>query len=139
MLVGYNTNISYKDKIYHIQTEDNGTSRPVIVTLLYCSGAILSTKKTSYADIVSDPDLHDKLRTLMKEQHKGMIRDLLSGRCTPDSPGEASARPEAAVEAESAAPDSPERTGILQESEKLQDSGSLDDILINFIMKRAKK
>ena len=35
MLVGFNTNISYKDKIYHVQTEDSGKVNPVVVTLLY--------------------------------------------------------------------------------------------------------
>ncbi len=82
MLVGYNTNISYKDKVYHIQTEDSGQGNPVIVTLLYSKGAILASKKTSYEQIVTAPDFQEKVRKIMKAQHKFMIRELLSGKYT---------------------------------------------------------
>jgi hypothetical protein len=82
MLVGYNTNISYKDNIYHIQTEDRGQDNPIIVTLLYSKGKILASQKTNYAHIAGETDYKEKIRRLMKEQHDNMIRELLSGRCT---------------------------------------------------------
>ena len=53
MLVGYNTNIPYKGRLYHIQTEDNGLKNPFIVTLLYYKGTILASKKFSYADLAA--------------------------------------------------------------------------------------
>ena len=49
MLVGYNTNIPYKGKVYHVQTEDSGIKNPVIITHLYFHGSILASKKISYA------------------------------------------------------------------------------------------
>jgi hypothetical protein len=52
MLVGYNHNIGYKGEVFHVQTEDSGINTPHIITLLYRGGNILSSKKTSYADIV---------------------------------------------------------------------------------------
>ena len=79
MLAGYNTNISYKCDTYHIQTEDSGVKNPVIVTLLYSKGAIITSKKTSYAHIVNDQDYKEKIKGLMKQQHKTMIKELLSG------------------------------------------------------------
>jgi hypothetical protein len=82
MLVGYNTNVTYKDKIYHIQTEDSGVKNPAIVTLLYSKGAILASKKTSYAHILDDPDFKEKVRRLMKAQHKIMMKELLAGKYT---------------------------------------------------------
>jgi hypothetical protein len=82
MLVGYNTNISYKDSTYHIQTEDRGQDNPIIVTLLYSKGKILASKKTNYAYIVIETDYKEKIRRLMKEQHDTMIKELLAGRCT---------------------------------------------------------
>ncbi|MFZ3121795.1 MAG: hypothetical protein WA104_00255 [Thermodesulfovibrionales bacterium] len=45
MLVGYNNNVTYKGKVYHVQTEDSGLNNPVIVTLLYFKGTILASKK----------------------------------------------------------------------------------------------
>jgi len=85
MLVGYNTNISYKDSIYHIQTEDRGQDNPIIVTLLYAKGKILASKKTNYSDIVEEPGYKEKIRRLMKEQHDNMIKELLAGKCTEDN------------------------------------------------------
>jgi len=85
MLVGYNTNISYKDSIYHIQTEDRGQDNPIIVTLLYSKGKILASRKTNYAHIVGEPDYKEKMRRLMKEQHDNMIKELLAGKCSEDN------------------------------------------------------
>ena len=85
MLVGYNTNISYKDDVYHVQTEDSGLKNPVIITHLYSKGAILASKKTSYAHILEDPDYKEKVGRLMKEQHRSMIKELLAGEYTGES------------------------------------------------------
>ncbi|MBI4679835.1 MAG: hypothetical protein HY753_01140 [Nitrospirae bacterium] len=85
MLVGYNTNISYKNNVYHIQTEDSGLENPIIVTLLYSKGAILASKKTGYSHMLEDPDYKEKVRRLMKEQHRSMIKELLAGKCTGES------------------------------------------------------
>lgn len=79
MLLGKNTNINYKGKVYHVQTEDSGINRPHIITLLYHGGNIISSKKTSYADIVNTEFMQDVVRDLMEEQHNAMIRALKSG------------------------------------------------------------
>lgn len=76
MLIGYNTNIKYRGKVYHVQTEDSGPANPQIVTLLYHQGAILSSKKTNYAHLMGRPDFEERLRELMKQQHRDMIMEL---------------------------------------------------------------
>ena len=175
MLVGYNTNIPYKDKTYHVQTEDNGKNNPVIVTLLYSKGAILASKKTSYADIISEPDYERKVRELMKAQHKVMIKELIAGKYTGDQKEQAKAEVKVEVQEESkekakvkakvkvkveekikgvlepaAVTDGSEQKekqeipleNIQQHDAKAeamdQLAKSLDDILLNYIMKRAK-
>jgi hypothetical protein len=164
MLVGYNTNISYKEKTYHIQTEDSGKSNPVIVTLLYSQGAILSSKKTNYGNLINDPDFKEKVSKLMKIQHKVMIKELLSGKYTGGygngTEGEAHEAKAAQIVKESrepadfhtpaAGPGRKEETGgeetvitveassAEQDNAKKQITNSLDDILLNYIMKRAK-
>ena len=165
MLVGYNTNIPYKEKTYHVQTEDNGKKNPVIVTLLYSQGAILASKKTSYADIVSDHDYEHKVRELMKAQHKVMIKELIAGKYTGDQKAEtekAKAKAEVKVEAQEKAKKKEEvikTTAVTDRSEQKEKqeipleniqehdakaeamdqlAKSLDDILLNYIMKRAK-
>jgi hypothetical protein len=161
MLVGYNTNISYKEKIYHVQTEDSGQNNPVIVTLLYSKGAILTSKKTNYAHILNDVDFTEKVTKMMKAQHKLIIRDLLSGKFTGDAKGEeiagvtnsevdeadgaediCTAEAIIKLEAEPASETVNPMTANMraeQNEAKDQITKSLDDILLNYIMKRAKK
>ena len=57
MLVGYNNNVTYKGKVYHVQTEDSGLNNPIIVTLLYIKGTILASKKTSYSHLIGIKDI----------------------------------------------------------------------------------
>jgi hypothetical protein len=80
VLIGYNTNVTYRGQTYHVQTEDSGSHNPFIVTLLYLKGAILRSKKTSYTHLLGVSDFEEQLRTIMKEQHKEMIKDLFAGR-----------------------------------------------------------
>src|SRR3990170_8423627 len=80
MLTGYNTDFKFQGKIYHCQTEDGGTNSPYIISLLYFQGAILASRKTSYADILKADCLDEVVRSLMMEQHKQMIRDLMHGK-----------------------------------------------------------
>jgi hypothetical protein len=79
MIVGYNHNVSYRGKTFHVQTEDSGPIRPQLVTLLYLGGTIISSKKTVYADIIKVDHLEKVVEELAKEQHKGMLRSLTRG------------------------------------------------------------
>lgn len=78
MLSGINTDIEHEGKIYHVQTEDGGQHNPVIVTHLFAGGAILSSRKISYADILQAGPNPDAIREMMKEQHQAMIKGLTS-------------------------------------------------------------
>jgi ketol-acid reductoisomerase len=127
MLVGYNTNIKYKGTVYHVQTEDSGIKNPFIVTLLYHKGTILSSKKISYAQYAASPDYKKQVRELMKEQHKSMIKELVSGKFAADSTSET--KPDTTPLPE------PEITQEAEE-EKSQIEKSLDDVLLDYIMKR---
>ena len=79
VLQGFNTEFKYKGTVYHVQTEDNGESNPVIVTLLYLKGAILASKKTSYQDLLDQGDFKTPLMELMKNQHRQIMKDVLAG------------------------------------------------------------
>jgi hypothetical protein len=132
MLIGYNTNVPYKGTIYHVQTEDSGLKSPVIITLLYVKGTILASKKTSYADITSSPDYKEKVRELMKEQHKTMIKELIAGKHTLGGETASETQTEAFPPEPAGKPSGPEA------EPKSQISKSLDDILIDYIIKRDK-
>jgi len=128
MLVGYNTNVTYKGNVYHIQTEDNGLKNPVIVTLLYIKGTILSSKKVSYAHIATNPDYKEKVRELMKEQHKSMIKELIAGKHTAgEAPAPAAEEKKVDWELSEKPPQELPTKGQIDKS--------LDDILLDYIIK----
>lgn len=152
MLIGYNTNIRYKGKTYHVQTEDSGPTNPQIVTLLYYHGAILSSKKTSYAHLLGQPDLEDRLRELMKQQHREMIRELKniegSGIGGNEGSGEEDNLLAAMKENNSTLIDDAQegrsiaryrQDACATDKESAEIKKGLDDILIDFITKRCKK
>ncbi|HET8759652.1 MAG TPA: hypothetical protein VFN94_01195 [Nitrospiria bacterium] len=78
MLSGINTDIEHGGKTYHVQTEDGGEHNPVIVTHLFAGGAILSSQRVSYADVIKAGPNPDAVRELMKQQHQTMIKSLSS-------------------------------------------------------------
>ena len=107
VLPGFNTDFKYKGLVYHAQTEDNGVANPVVVTLLYLKGAILASKKTSYADLLEKNSYQDDLMNLMKSQHRDIMKVVLAGKYTSPRPPEAGPAVEAAetVEAEPEIPE----------------------------------
>lgn len=79
MVPGFNHNIKHKGRIFHVQTEDSGPKNPHIITHLFVGGNILASKKTQYADIVGQQDYQKTVRSMMEEQHKQMLRNLVNG------------------------------------------------------------
>lgn len=80
MIPGYNHNVKYKDRVYHVQTEDSGIANPHIITHLFVGGNIVESRKTSYAELVGKASLSKEVVDLMQDQHKGMLKDLIGGR-----------------------------------------------------------
>lgn len=79
-LLGFNNNVRHKGRVFHIQTEDSGIRHPHIITHLFMDGGrIVKTVKTSYAEHVGQDGYADKVRAMMKEQHKGMFVALRDG------------------------------------------------------------
>jgi hypothetical protein len=73
-LLGYNTNVRHKGKLYHIQTEDSGVNHPHIITHLFADGGrIVASKKTQYAQHLGSSNLQAIVKKLMQEQHKAMF------------------------------------------------------------------
>jgi hypothetical protein len=90
-LLGYNTNVRHKGKLYHIQTEDSGVRHPHIITHLFADGGrIIASKKTDYAQYLGSENLKDVVKKLMQEQHKAMFIALRD--CVYDEDEEAAAQ-----------------------------------------------
>ena len=79
-LVGYNTNVRHKGKLYHIQTEDSGVNHPHVITHLFADGGrIIASRKTGYAEHLGAKDLQGVVKKLMQDQHKAMFIELRDG------------------------------------------------------------
>ncbi len=148
MLTGYNTDFKFQGKVYHCQTEDGGTGSPYITSLLYHHGAILASRKTSYADILKADCLDEVVRELMMEQHKQMIRDLMQGKLDlGNAPHETAYQPAEALKDTTALKTVPTATKETTDP-KSAESGegredlkekSLDDIILDFLAQEQKE
>jgi hypothetical protein len=80
MITGFNTDVKYRGVVYHVQTEDKGTSNPLIETLIYKGGEILGSRRLPYAELVKGPEDEATITRLMEDQHKAMIMEVKRGR-----------------------------------------------------------
>ena len=85
MLIGYNNDVDYRGKQFHIQTEDHGMSLAKIESQVFHQGQILDTEYVDYGDIVeehdgSDEALNKRLQSLLLRTHKGLYKRLVSGK-----------------------------------------------------------
>ncbi len=80
MNVGFNQNVSFNGEVYHTQTEDGGPANPVITTVLFKGGVIIASRRTNYSDIIRSDKRDIVVRQVMREQHDGLINDLMTGR-----------------------------------------------------------
>jgi len=126
MLSGINTDIEHDGKIFHVQTEDGGQQNPVIVTHLFAGGAILSSRKVSYADLLKAGPNPDVVREMMKEQHQAMIKGLASEQRS------GGARPSAGNKAETRTPTAPPPS--IPRGRR-----TLDDVIDEYLQSRRSK
>ena len=78
-VVGFNHNVKYGPRVYHVQTEDSGLPHAHYITHLFVGGNIVASAKTSYADKSAEAELAKTVRSLMEAQHKSMLKRLVSG------------------------------------------------------------
>ncbi len=146
MISGINMEVEFEGKIYHIQTEDGGAENPVIVTHLFYSGAIVSSRKTSYSDALSKEGLPEIVKGLMKEQHRSMIKDLFAGRYRQGSPSadqskpspEPSAQPQALPRSKNNSPSQDSQPQVIQKGQpisqpKTLERKGLDDLILDYL------
>jgi len=104
-LVGYNTNVRHKGKLYHIQTEDSGVNHPHVITHLFADGGrIIASRKTGYAEHLGAKDLAGIVKKLMQEQHKAMFIELRDCVYDSEPPPAEAPRPSPPAAAASPAP-----------------------------------
>lgn len=79
--VGFNNNLKYKGRVYHVQTEDSGLDKPHVITHLFADGGrIIKSYKRTYAEHVTRDDVATFVRALMKGQQMEMVLALRDGK-----------------------------------------------------------
>ncbi len=80
MLFGHNSNVKVGETVYHVQTEDRGTSHAIIDTMVYQSGRVLHRRSKSYGDLLPiNADREETLKQRVSEQHNAVLEELRSG------------------------------------------------------------
>lgn len=80
MITGFNTDIEYAGVTYHVQTEDKGLSRPIILSLVYDRGTILASKRASYEDLLGADFSEKVLSGRLNKQHRLICAAIKAGR-----------------------------------------------------------
>ncbi|MCP5048800.1 MAG: hypothetical protein GY940_16635 [bacterium] len=80
MIIGFNTDIKYRDEVFHIQTEDKGQNNPTVETLVYHNGEILLSRRIAYSHLLKKSDARKRIKNMMKTQHDQVISELKGGK-----------------------------------------------------------
>lgn len=80
VITGFNTDIEHDGVVYHVQTEDKGMARPVIVSLVYNGGTILASKRSPYEDLLKANFSETALAERLNKQHRLICAAIQAGR-----------------------------------------------------------
>jgi hypothetical protein len=81
MTTGFNTELTFNSRVFHVQTEDKGRDNPKIQTLIYVGGEILDRVLTDYSDLLSEPPvLESEVSHRVEEQHLQVVCDVQNGK-----------------------------------------------------------
>jgi hypothetical protein len=80
MITGYNTDVRHGEVVFHVQTEDKGTSNPLIESLVYVGGQVLASRRVSYAELLAEGKEEKEIVAFMDHQHRTMIAAIRHGK-----------------------------------------------------------
>jgi hypothetical protein len=80
---GFNSDVSFMGRAYHVQTEDWGLNNPYLVSRVFFNGAVVKSIKTGYNEVLPQSMAvveSRAIRLAMKIQHQQILDLLLSGK-----------------------------------------------------------
>ncbi len=80
MITGYNTDVRHAEVVFHVQTEDKGTSNPFVESLVYVGGRVVAAKRASYQGLLDEGKGAGEIGELMEHQHRTMIAAIKQGK-----------------------------------------------------------
>lgn len=83
MQIGFNNDVKYRGKTFHIQTEDHGLKMASIETQIFHAGAIYDTSIVAYKKLLADSEEGEertkRIRAMMQANHKLLHKKLMAG------------------------------------------------------------
>jgi hypothetical protein len=79
MITGCNTNVLYRGKQFHVQTEDSGRENPHIISHIYHGGTIIASEKSEYGDRIDAEELDNNVRAQIEFKHNAMLKRFKGG------------------------------------------------------------
>ncbi len=78
MIFGFNTDVKYGDKIYHVQTEAHPSTHTFQSTV-FVKGQCIGKKTGSYPEAADATQTEQQLHELLKEQHRHVVEAIRDG------------------------------------------------------------
>ncbi len=157
MITGFNTNIRYGGRVFHVQTEDSGRSNPHVISHVYHGGTILASEKRKYDQLLETAGIDASVRRLMEELHKSMLQRLkeggldeviaqrLDGNAAPAPDANAATGSNLEQASKSAAPDKRAARGAAAAVGESRDFGEgivskkpLDEVILEYLVEKAR-
>lgn len=79
-MAGLNTDIEYRGNIVHVQTQDKGIGSNYVETIIYKSGRVIFSRRTSYTSYLNNPELHENIKKITQEQHEAILQEIKEGK-----------------------------------------------------------
>ncbi len=125
-LSGFNDNVPYKGRVYHVQTEDSGVACPHISTHVFCQGTIVGSLESRYDELLGAADLRHSLTQRMRAQQEEAIAGLFDGRYDE--------RIRLTFGAAAAAVDTP-RDAVARPNNEVIARGTVDDVVLEHVLR----
>ena len=82
-MAGYNTTVTRSGIDFHVQTQDKGRPANYVESTIYKTGQVLSSRKTFYTSFLNSPDLQNKIKKIIEEQHNTILKEIAEGQFDP--------------------------------------------------------
>lgn len=75
----FSSNLTIGEVTYPVQTEDMGTMTCKVISRVYLKGQVVLARKTDYSSFVNAKNRAEKLKALMRSNHKATIDAFIKG------------------------------------------------------------
>jgi len=80
MIFGFNTDVPVESGIYHVQTEDRGSKRAIVESIVYVGGKILGRVRTPYEN---SQVTQEQIEEMVRHQHRELVEAIRAGSWEP--------------------------------------------------------